>query len=139
MKSFSILSLLALSIVLFSCGKDDPSQADKVRSMLTSGAWKVQSVTVDDQDALDFFTNLSVTFTKTGFTTSNPGPIWPASGSWDFSNAEATHILRGDGLDITIDALSDTEFRCTLYWDELVVGPGRADAIVGTHKFVFTK
>jgi hypothetical protein len=136
---FSTMAIVAILSITACSKKDDPTVQDQIRAMLTAGTWKIQTATVGEEDAMDFFDNLHVTFTAEGFSSVNGGPVWPASGSWNFTNDEATHIVRNDGVDITLISVTDNRLECSLYWDELVVGPGRTSAVEGTHTFVFTK
>jgi hypothetical protein len=135
------IQFLFLAIVLISCGGDEakPSTQDKVRKLLTSGTWNVQSVTVDNLDAIEFFEGAKVTFTKNGFTSVNGAPVWPASGTWSFGNTEATKIVRADGVEITITLIDENTFACNLYWDENIFEGGRSNAVEGEHFFVFVK
>jgi hypothetical protein len=137
--SLNLLVLCFTCVFFFSCsGDDEPSKADQVRSKLTSGTWKIQSVTIGEEDGMEFFEDLALTFQKSNFTTVNGGPVWPASGSWDFTNDQATAILRGDGVEVTLVSVDETTLECTLYWNETVLG-GRVKAVEGNHRFVFTK
>ena len=141
MKSITRLFILLAALSVLGCGGSDPSptKQDKVRKLLMANTWKIQSVTVGDLDAMELFEGLTVSFTKDGFTSANGGPVWPASGLWEFGDSGATKIIRSDDVEITITLIDENAFSCSLYWDENIFGSGRTDAVEGDHVFVFAK
>jgi len=132
---------------LSSCGGDgggDPtptpvSKQDEVKAKLTSPTWKMVSVSVDGTDKTSLYKDLSLKFTATGFTSTSGGAIWPASGTWSFTSAEATAIKRDDGLEVTLQEVTDTSLKLALTWSKTTIGPGRAESVNGKHVFSFGK
>lgn len=134
-------TLCLLLVVLANCGGDDPAQSeiDRVKGILNSGTWKVQTVSVDDIDQTALYENLTLTFTDTNYTTTNGANVWPASGGWSFTDDSATTILRSDGVIITIAGATTTKLVLNLDWPDTTIGPGRAKSIQGAHVFTFGK
>ncbi len=146
MKNFKYLFFLLASVlmsvtVLSSCGDDDdePSEADVVKAQLISSTWKVSSVTVDGGNQSSVYAGLNVSFTSSGFTSINGEPVWPSSGTWQFTSDDAEAIRRNDGLIVEIISISDSQLKLGLTWDESTIGSGRSASVSGEHVFTFGK
>lgn len=141
--SLTLASVLALSLFLYSCKKDDPSPSvtvtEATTKLLTSTSWKVQSVTVDGVDQTSLFSGLVLSFTTSSFTTTSGNPVWPASGTWSFISEEAKKIQRNDGLEVTLNEISENKLVLSLVWSKTIFGPGRNSSMKGTHTFNFVK
>jgi hypothetical protein len=124
--------------IIVSCGNDE-KDSPNAQALLTSGTWKVNTVTVDGVNKNDLYTNLTVSFTATGFTAVHGEPVWPASGTWTFVNAEQKEITRNDGTVVTLESISETELVLDLTWSKTTLGSGREASIQGAHTFVFNK
>jgi hypothetical protein len=92
-------------LVLQSCGSkgSDPSPADQMKTILTSGTWNLQAVSVDGVDQSSVYTGLTLRFNDNSFTSTNGRVVWPASGTWQFTGDTGKNITRGDGLAISIE------------------------------------
>ncbi|HEY0742247.1 MAG TPA: hypothetical protein VGD40_12325 [Chryseosolibacter sp.] len=136
-----ILSLLiGISSVMLisSCdGDDSPTAQEAQLKKLTAKTWEVQSVRIDGVDHTQLFQNMTLAISKSSFTTTNGGQVWPASGTWEFADEQATTIIRGDNITITIEAAAESELRLSLQWNETTFGPGRKKSISGMHVFSF--
>lgn len=138
------LSVLALSSIglLFQCGSNDAptvSKQDQVKAILTASPWRVNTVSVDGVDKTLTYKDLGLTFTDNGFTSVSGGPIWPASGNWSFTTAEATAIRRDDGQEVTIQEATAASLKLALTWNKNTLGPGRTESVSGQHVFSFRK
>jgi hypothetical protein len=135
-----VLSLTMIGMTLFaSCGgDDDPSEEVRVHQLLTSGSWKLESVTVDGVNK-NLYGGLSLTFTSTGFTSSGGEPVWPSGGIWTFVVGSAKSIARDDGVVVTIDEVTEATLILSLTWTENTLGSGRIQSVEGEHVFVMTK
>jgi hypothetical protein len=120
-------------------GGDDTPPAPDVQALLTSGAWKVKSVTVDGLNKNDLFTGFTIGFTATGFTATNGDPVWPASGTWTFADATKKSVTRNDGTTVTLESISETELTLKLQWSKTTLGGGKINSIAGTHVFILNK
>lgn len=139
-----ILPLLATVMILLTsgCGSDggdDTPPAPDVQALLTSGTWKVKSVTVDGLNKNDLFPGFTVSFTATGFTSTNGIPVWPASGTWSFTDAEKKSMTRNDGTTVTLEAISATDLSLKLQWTKNTLAGGKLTSIAGTHVFTLNK
>jgi hypothetical protein len=99
----------------------------------------MSSVSVDGTDKTSLYKDLSLKFTATGFTSTSGGVIWPASGTWTFTSADATAIKRDDGLEVTLQEVTDTSLKLALTWSKTTIGPGRVESVNGKHVFSFGK
>jgi len=148
----SAFLIIALATVVISgCKKktkikDDP-EADQI-ALLTNSAWKATAVTLDgisDPYTTDFSGFiLTLTEGKTYSTTGVPAlysSVWPASGSWDFKDTGAalpdlTIIVRSDGVEVSIIAITDTQFQLSFtYTTGSVNQGGRLNSTEGTYVF----
>lgn len=140
--SLSVLALLSIGI-LSNCGSsnDAPtlSKQDQVKAILTASPWKVNTVSVDGVDKTITYKDLTLTFTNTGFTSVSGGPVWPASGTWNFTTADATAFKRDDGLEVTILEATATSLKLGLTWSKTTLGQGRTQSVSGAHVFNFRK
>ena len=144
--AFLLITTVATIVHLSGCkgGAADPAPAvaskqDEVKAKLTSPTWKMQSVTVDGTDKTSIYKDLSLKFSASGFTSTNGGAVWPASGTWTFTSAEATAIKRDDGLVVTLQEVTDTSLKLALTWSKTTLGPGRVESVSGQNVFSFGK
>lgn len=134
----SIVVFLALGTIA-SCKKDTvQSETDRVKEILKA-SWKVQTVSVDAVDQTTLYKNLTLSFTDAGYSTTNGANVWPASGTWSFTNDTAKGMLRSDGITITITEATSTKLVLALNWANKTIGPGRVESVSGAHVFTFTK
>lgn len=138
--------MLCLLVVTYSSCKKDPDDpepiptaAETTAGLLKGTAWVISAVKVDDV-VLDLYKNLNISFTADAdgsngkYTSVNGGVLWPASGTWTFKTDEAKAITRDDGLEITIDALTEKSMTIsfTRAGDTVFEG-GRGNAVGGKH------
>jgi hypothetical protein len=139
MKKLPFILLIVLVVGCKESGSD-PSPIDAMKSILTSGSWQLQSVTVDNVDKTSTYAGLTLSFTATAFTATNGHAIWPASGSWQFSDDSGKNLLRGDQLPITIgDATTSAKLVLSLNWNKTTYGSGRVASVKGNHVFTLGK
>jgi hypothetical protein len=153
MKSISTYSfksmtlLLCLLLVTYSSCKDpvepppppEPTAAETTTALSKGAAWVMSGVKVDDV-VLDLYKNLNISFSadadgKNGkYTSVNGGKVWPANGTWTFKNADAKAMVRDDGLEITIEALTATSMTISFTrTGDTVFEAGRTNAVGGKH------
>jgi hypothetical protein len=136
----SIVLLAMTFTFLAGCkGSDDPSAADVNTQKLIANTWKLSSVQVDAVDQTSLFTGMTLKFTATNYTTTNGGVVWPASGTWTFTDDTAKKIKRNDNLEIAITEITDASLKLTLSWTAGTFGSGRVASVAGTHVFTFAK
>lgn len=137
-----VLVIIVMSLQWVGCGSSDSplattpiSEKEEVAGMLMANPWRSLSVTIDgvNQDLL--FPDFLISFTSTGFTTTNGGPVWPPNGTWSFTDDNANAFVRGDGIQVTIAEISSGSLRLELVWNESTIGSGKVQSIAGTHVF----
>lgn len=139
---FRLLAVAAFIgiIAMAGCDKEEKEIAtDRVRNLLTSTTWKIQSVAVDGVDKTSSFTDHTLKFNSTHFTATNGDPVWPASGIWTFADDTAERIVRGDDIQVNIEEVSANKLVLSLMWTKTTLGTGRVSSISGEHVFTFVK
>src|SRR6478609_1777892 len=131
--AFLAVVTLATLIHLSGCttGGGDPTPApvskqEEVKAKLMSPTWKMQSVMVDGTDKTSIYKDLSLKFTTSGFTSTNGGAVWPATGTWSFTDENATAVKRDDGLEVQLQEVTDSSLKLALTWSKTTLGPGRS-------------
>lgn len=139
MKKIISYLLGAMIVITASCDGDKNEAGPDVQALLTNGTWKMNTLVIDGVTNNDLFKNLTVSFTTSGFTATNGEPVWPASGTWTFVSAEQKAVKRNDGVEVTVDAVSETTLTLKLNWSKSTLGGGREASIQGNHTFTFSK
>jgi hypothetical protein len=144
MKKFTLLYVLAAALLVVvslthtSCDGNDPDpKADALKQL--TGSWQVSRVTVDGMDKTDLFDDFSLVIASKQFSAANGEPVWPASGTWSFTNGQTTTFTRDDGVIVTIASVSSTRLTLSLAWTKTTYGAGRSASVSGEHVFEFTK
>ena len=136
---FAVLAFLGMALHLQSCGDSKPAQtaADKNKELMKAATWKLQTVTADGVDQGAYFKSMTVKFGDGTYTTTNGGAVWPASGTWSFTDNTGTVFTREDGLTVSINNLTATTITLQLTWNKKTIGSGRVESIVGSYQFNF--
>lgn len=134
------LVLLMVSVLLIqACKNEDPqTEADKIRSLLMSGEWNLETALVDEVDKTTLYQGLILSFTPTSFTSVNGGVVWPSNGSWEFIDASGEIFVRGDGLEITILTIDDSTLEISFTLSEGSLNEGRQSSVAGNHVYTFS-
>lgn len=131
-----LISILAIT----GCGSDDdPAETDRVKKLLTKSSWSIERVTVDGVDKTPSFTELTLQFADTHYTTTHGGVLWSGSDSWKFTDDTGNTIVRGDDIEITIREISNHKLILDLTWTSTTLGPGRMMSVAGEHVFTFSR
>jgi hypothetical protein len=134
------ITLVAAFAFLSGCkGGDDPTPQEVTTQQLVAPTWKLTSVLVDGVDKTSLFTNMTLKFTATNYTTTNGGVVWPASGTWTFTDDTAKKIKRNDNLEVIITEITETSLKLSLTWATGTFGSGRVSSVAGNHVFNFVK
>lgn len=142
-----MLTMVAVIISFSHCGggggDDDPkpveSEKEKVTKLLTTSAWKIQNTTVGGVVHNELFQNFSISFSATGFSTTNGDPVWPSSGAWSFTDDTANAFTRSDGIVVTIEEVNESALVLSLTWTKTTLGGGKENSISGRNVFSFGK
>jgi hypothetical protein len=122
------------------CEKEEKEiTTDRVRKILTSATWKIQSVAVDGADKTSSFVDHTLKFTSTHFTAVNGDPVWPASGIWTFADDTGNKIVRDDDIEVSVNEINANKLVLSLMWTKTTLGAGRLSSISGEHVFTFVK
>jgi hypothetical protein len=115
------------------------SASDAVKAKLTAAtSWKVQSATVDGVDQTAIYKNLALSFSVAGYSSTNGGTVWPATGTWSFNDANGTTVKRDDGLIISVE-VTDTSLKLSYTWAKTTLSGGREESVKGAQVLTFTK
>lgn len=140
-KNFKILAtvLVLLSSIHFISGcknDDDHPTPEQQRISDLSSTWILGSVENDDNDVTNQFNGFSLVVDQTSFTTQNGGNAWPANGSFTYVLVEndIKILERNDGVEISVDKLSNDELR--LSFQITTLPGGRQEGITG--QFIFS-
>lgn len=136
-----IIIFMMLLLQLSSCKKEEPSklETDRIKLLLTSTTWKIQTVTVDGVDQTSMYSGLTLKFTDTQYTTTNGKVVWPASGVWIFADNTGRRILRGDNVEMSVQQIDTDKLVLNFTWATTTLGPGRLSSMKGKHVFAFVK
>ncbi|HCZ36592.1 MAG TPA: hypothetical protein DHV26_11780 [Cytophagales bacterium] len=134
------LILVINLLILAGCKKDDPQpETERIQNLLASGTWQIENVLVNETDQTASFAGLTLSFTKTTYSTTNGGIVWPANGSWEFVDATADKIIRDDDLEITLAEVTSTSLKLSFINPTTTIGAGRVASTAGEHEFHFAK
>ena len=144
MKKFSslVLVIIALStfVLLQNCdNKDKETAKERTLRILQSKNWTVSSVVVpansatEDSDWVDF----TVSFSATNMTASDhpigAQAVWP-SGTYEV-NEDGNLITRGDGVVMTLNPISDSNFTAIFTIENKNLGDSRIASLDGEYRF----
>ena len=132
---------MVLFVHLTGCGgsSSGPTAKEVNTQKLIANTWKLSTVTVDAVDKTILYAGLTVKFTATSYTSTSGGVVWPASGTWSFTDEAGKIIKRNDNQEITITEISDTALKLTLTRTQGTIGPGRIESVAGVHVFSLVK
>lgn len=139
------LSILISFLAFVSCDSDDGpglTEAQRVTNLLIGSAnigstWSIQAVDVDGVNYTDEFSDLTLTFSETGFTSENGREVFEPTDSWTFTSEAATSFTAGNQLEMAIVEISEKTLILRFTLDETIFGPGRQEAVAGENTFTF--
>jgi hypothetical protein len=143
LKLIILITAIAGFVVFNGCGGsggDDPSAREINTGILTSKTWTVNSVTVPAGTATEAsaWNNFTVTFNATNMTTANHPDgaqvVWP-SGSWSFKDDDARIIVRGDGVEMTVNTITESSLVLTFTMPDNTQIAGRTAGLGGQYTF----
>jgi hypothetical protein len=144
-----LISVVSACAIFSSCSKSNgpaplSPQAQTTRLLIggpslssASVPWKMQSSSVDGIDQTALYNGFTVTFTSSGFTTTNGGVIWPASGTWNFQGTSTATVVRNDGVNVQIQ-VSSVSLVMTVVWTKTTLASGRTVSTSGNNVFMMS-
>jgi hypothetical protein len=110
--TYTLLFVLFIVSALSCGGDDDPTLQDLAFEKL-SGSWDLSqggAMIIDGQDASANFVGFAFSFTDGGYTTTNAGDLFRATGTWEWADEAAQQLNIDDGKVLTIQELTETQF-----------------------------
>ena len=135
-KKYIMTIALAFIVLNSSCSSDDSgptAQAiafEKLAGQWTFGA--TGSITLDGQDVSLNYPNFSLSFTDGTYQTTNGGELFKANGTWAWANEDAGSLTLDTGEEVTINNLTETNFRFSFTHDDGGIAAGTAGNYVVT-------
>lgn len=144
MKKQYISTILLSLVILFAtaCGGEDDPNAQQLAFEKLSGSWDLSqggSVIIDGQDASANFVGFAFSFTDGGYTTTNAGDLFRATGTWQWVNEDAQTLSVDDGKTITITALTETNFIFAFTSDGGEGAANHGEGIAGNYTITVNK
>ncbi len=139
---FPIVLLFSFILTVFcqNCKKSDVvSESERVQGILESTGWKINAANVDGVDQISTYAGLVLNFSGSNYTSANGGVVWPASGTWKFSDDSGKNIERNDGLKIIVTQATTSTLILTFNWDKTTLSSGRVQSVKGQNIFTFQK
>ena len=119
MKIRSIYTQIILTIVAISalsCTPDDGPASPKATEIAfekLAGQWTLGqfgSIKVDGADVSANYSGFALSFTDGGYTTTNAGELFNASGTWDWADESGRVVTLDDGKTVNIQQLTPNKF-----------------------------
>jgi hypothetical protein len=109
MSGTKIWIVLLCSSFLGACNNEvQPLTAVELRSLIITGSWTLQKLTIADMEKTSTRPGMSVYFTSEQLVTSNAPSNWPQNSSWYFKNKEATIIQFGENIQLPLTEITDS-------------------------------
>ena len=112
----TISTLVLLVMIIIGCSSDDPNGPTnkEIAFEKLAGNWTFGisgKIMLDDQDVSLNYPGFTLSFTDGGYTTTNGGDLFRATGTWAWANEAAGSINLDTGEEVTILELSLTNFK----------------------------
>ncbi len=141
MKTITFLFTLGI-LSAMSCGNEEDPSAQQLAFEKLAGSWDISQgggIVIDGQDATANFTGFAFSFTDGGYTTTNAGDMFRASGTWEWVNEEAQELSIDDGKTITIITLTETLFVFSFTSDGNAGTANHGEGIAGNYTITVNK
>ena len=135
MKKLMICAIALSMFSLLGCGGGGDDKPQKTPQQIAfeklSGSWKLSggSIKVDGKDESAQYPGFTLSFTKTGYTSSNGGKLFKASDTWKWKDGKTEKAILLGKKEITITKLSKTELAFTFTF----AGASEAAGIAGSY------
>ena len=138
MKKLMICAIAFSMFSLLGCGGgSEPETPQQKAFKYLSGSWKISggSIKVDGKDESTQYPGFSLSFTKTGYTSSNAGKLFKASGTWKWKDDKTDKLITLGTKELTITELTKSKLVFTF---TLARAAGAA-GIPGSYAVTLTK
>ena len=134
-----MICAIALSMFsLLGCGGGPDPETPQKKSLekLSSGSWKLSggSIKVDGKDESDQYPGFTLSFTETGYSTTNGGKLFEASGTWKWKDGKTDKLMTLGTKQITITELTESKLVF-----EFTFGGAVAAGTAGSYVVTLTK
>lgn len=108
--------MAALAILSISCTPDDGPATPKATEIAfekLAGQWTLGqfgSIKLDGADVSANYAGFALSFTNGGYTTTNAGELFNASGTWDWADEAGRVVTLDDGKTVNIQQLTPNKF-----------------------------
>lgn len=111
---------LLVTIMIWSCGPDDPSgpTLQEEAFAVLAGDWgfgTTGSIVLDGQDVSLNFPAFSLSFADGTYQTNSGGNLFNATGTWEWVNENAQQLMLDTGEEVTIISLTETAFEFSFF------------------------
>lgn len=134
----NLIIAVFICMLFIECNTSEYSANDLTRRMLINKNWELSIVTVDGITR-NIYSGLVLNFRSSEYTSLNGLKIFPASGTWKFLGDDGKRILRDDGLEITIESISEGQLEISFYWQNSTFIGGRGSELAGLNKLIFRR
>ena len=137
MKKLMICAIALSMFSLLGCGGGPAPKTDQQKAFENlSGSWKLSggSIKVDGKDESTQYPGFSLSFTEAGYTSSNAGKLFKASGTWKWKDGKTAKLITLGTKELTITELTKSKLVFTFTF----AGAGAA-GIAGSYAVTLTK
>ncbi|MGW8122345.1 hypothetical protein ACV07N_06755 [Roseivirga echinicomitans] len=114
----AVIFIMLAGLLSTACRSKDDSPAAPTEQELTyeklAGQWSIPAtggIMVDGVDRSANYQGFQLSFTEKGYTTTNAGNLFKATGTWNWANTSTVNELTlDDGKAISIQSLSTSQF-----------------------------
>ena len=137
MKKLMICAIALSMFSLLGCGGgSDPETAQQKASKILPGSWKLSggSIKVDGKDESTQYPGFTLSFTEKGYSSSNGGKLFKASGTWKWKDGKTDKVILLGKKEITITELTASKLAFTFTF-----AGAKAAGIPGSYAVTLTK
>ena len=125
-----IVTLLALNVACDNTKEVEKTAQEKFTEQII-GNWTASAVTVDNV-SLTGFESFSLNLEDGTYTSTNSNGLWPAQGTWQYTDTGITSITRDDGVVMSVSLIDDKNLEISFTYN---LSGGRLTGVNDSFKF----